>query len=178
MSVRFTGFDRPRVIVVADPEWLLAPLFARQAGEISADGPDLPGSLVERVPPSGLRADPQAAADWPRWWSAAVAFHPGGPPPRQSDLVAFSPALSRLWSQMLPGFDRWAAARPSPSADARLEVPVIDAINHPALHTLRILQIPVDGELLMRPGRDRLVVSPATRHTDHYREVLTEIFTR
>ena len=176
MSVRFTGFDRARVLLTVDPEWLLAPLFARQIAGIPMSGPGIPEALTDPVPPAELRADPRAAVDWPRWWEAAVAFRPGGPPPRQSDLVAFSPALTRLWAAAMPEFDQWLASRPRAGAGTGTEAGIIAAVDDPAPVTVQVLQVPVRGTLLLRPERDRLVVSPAARGTDRYRAVLTELF--
>lgn len=151
MTWRTTAFDAPRIELLVDPQWLLAPLFVRRA---------VPGGREQ---------------DWQRWWSAAVAFRPGGPAPRQQDLVAFSPALTELWQSTSADFDRWCRERQPTAAVPPVEQQRLASFearcgHPPAPRTLIVLVVPFGrappvGGLLLRPESDRLVVDAGVRLT-------------
>ena len=142
-----SGSETPGDAVVEftpDPPWLLAPLFLRDFLRLQRVGPG-PGLLIDHFPakPSdvqGLMRAVQsnrlvqltaAAADWPIWWSEAVDHRPGPVPPRQIDLLDFSPALAELWVEIEAQFDKWLARRPLAAASAAVERRLLDAAVHP-----------------------------------------------
>ncbi len=158
MTWRNTAFDAPRVHLLVDPPWLLAPLFVRG-----------------RVPPDLLPA-------WSRWWSAAVEFRPGGPAPRQEDLVAFSPGLAKRWQDSRVTFDEWVAGRPTvPRTGAAVEQELLSTFatrfGRPAApRTLTVLVVPSGGALFLRPEPGRLVVDAELRLTgERYRALLDPV---
>jgi hypothetical protein len=142
MTWRDTALHAARVQVLVNASWLLAPLFVRDAG-------------------------PTDPANWSRWWSAAVDFRPGGPAPRQEELVAFSPALSKRWQESRTAFDRWLASQPAdlppPVEQQRLNSFARRTGALPAPRTLTVLVVPFGDELFLRPERDRLVVDAGLR---------------
>ena len=196
MSWRDTRFDAAGVAVDLDPSWLMAPLFVRDFLRLRPGGPG-PGPLADQPPPE--RIDDQflmqtvrvdrtvlltaAAADWPAWWSEALDFRPGGPAPRQSDLLGFSPALSDLWAQVESWFDRWTSKRrvvdSAPGTEAQRLADLADrAGRSPVPRSIRVLVAPVVGEMFLQPEDDRLVVSSALRaRPDRYFELLDPVLT-
>ena len=157
MTWRNTTGDVARVQVLANPQWLLAPLFLRET---------LPADLTP---------------DWQRWWSAAVAFRPGGAAPRPEDLVAFSPELGQRWRHAQPGFEPWLAGQPTELRPAieqqRLDSFAARTGEAPAPRTLTVLVVPFGDELILRPEPDRLVVDAALRQDDvRYASLLDAVF--
>ena len=173
MTVRNTMFDGPHVGVVADPSWLLAPLYARDAAGLRPAGGQ-PGPLDPAAETVAFEDDlvGAATADWPGWWSAACEFRPGPPAPRTLDLVHFSSALTEVWKPVERSFDRWRRARHSRRPDEAREVEhrLLDGFEQangrsPAPRTLRILQIPVAGSFLDSPAPGMLIVSAELRQS-------------
>lgn len=179
---RNSRWDRPALALIADPSWLLAPLYARDVAGLAVDAPGatdapVPGPLDPPVGTGAAGADVDAAAaaaDWPAWWTAALAFRPGTPAPRVADLIGGSAALQALWTESASGFATWTSTRPAPPADAEAAARRIerDALagfaarngRDPGRWTVRILQIPVAGHYLYSPEDRRIVVSAALRH--------------
>lgn len=183
---RNTRWDRAALAVSIDPVWLLAPLYARDAAGLtpSADGPGPVDPAIPRVTVTPADVADPAAAEWPAWWAAALAYRPGTPAPRPADLIAESPALQQLWTDLADGFRGWLAARPTrePGADAparAVERGVLARYaatngSEPGRWTVRILEIPVTGSYLHSPEPRRIVVSAALRaDPDRYRAALT-----
>lgn len=158
MTWRNTAFDAARVQVLLDPPWLLAPLFLR-------DG--LPTALMP---------------DWSRWWSAAVAFRPGGAAPRQAELID-SRELGERWRAREAAFDDWLARRVAFDLVRPIEQEVLEVFGSrhhhaPAPRTLTVLVVPYGDELFLRPEPDRLVVDAALRLSgDRYRRLLDPVLT-
>ena len=175
-AFRNTLHDRAALALSVDPVWLLAPLYARDAAGLRppADRGTLPGPIDPAIQPIPVTADhAAAAAEWPGWWAAALAYRPGTPAPRQPDLIAGSAALQRLWAEVAPAFDRWLAGRPihEPGRDAPARSVERAALTgfaastgrEPGRWTVRILEIPVTGGYLHSPEPRRIVVSAALR---------------
>ena len=174
VGFRNTSWDRAALAVSIDPVWLLAPLFARDCAGLTPDG-DAPGPLAHTVARLDVMGTDLAAAsaDWPSWWAAALAYRPGTPAPRATDLIADSPALTRLWARSADAYRAWLTTRPArrPGEDAssreveRQALARFAATNDraPGRWTVRILEIPVTGSYLHSPEPRRLVVSAALR---------------
>lgn len=205
---RNSRWDRAALGLILDPSWLLAPLYARDVAGLTPavveGGASIPGPLD----PSPATASTAAAhdvvaasADWPEWWSAALAFRPGTPAPRVADLIAGSAALQALWTELATGFATWLAARQQPGSGSaaasgsaagsaasaasaseqqarRVESAALSGFadrngRDPGRWAVRILQIPVAGHYLYAPEDRRIVVSAALRHDpDGYAEAL------
>jgi hypothetical protein len=138
---------------------------------------------------AALTVDPAPAAkDWPAWWSAALAYRPGTPAPRVSDLIAGSAALRALWAAAEAGFDVWSATLassvPPEEGPRRIERAALAGFaarngRDPRRWSVRILQIPVASFYLYSPEQRRLVVSERLRHdTEAYPEALAEELSR
>lgn len=172
---RNTLRDRAALAVAIDPVWLLAPLYARDAAGLTppTDGPAPTAGPIDPPVDRRIVTADDADGDWPAWWAAALAYRPGTPAPRQTDLIAGSPALQRLWSELEPDFGDWLAGRKprEPGRDAparaveRAALKGFTARNgrEPGRWTVRILEIPVTGRYLHSPERRRIVVSAALR---------------
>ncbi|QNK80100.1 hypothetical protein [Nakamurella sp. PAMC28650] len=194
MTWRNTVSDAAGVDVSVDPPWLLAPLFLRDFFRLQVTGPG-PGPLADQ-PPAERLVDPwlmhsvrpdrtvmltAAAADWPAWWEQAVDYRPGGPAPRVADLVAFSPALSDSWPQVVNWFDKWLGRRRPTDPGPSVEHAMLDDFDRrygrpPAHRSMRVLVIPVIGSLFIRPEPDRLVVSVGLRRdVSRYRDLLDPV---
>lgn len=177
---RNSRWDRAALAVTVNPSWLLAPLFARDAGGLAPSagpGAPEPGALdpvvdALPVPPDAAFVAASATSDWPAWWDAALAYRPGTPAPRPEELIAGSPDLRALWAALGPVFARWAAALPAPLSQEGPRRVERDALSgfaarngrDPGRWAVRILQIPVSGRYLYAPDQRRIVVSAALRY--------------
>ncbi len=167
--------------VTIDPAWLLAPLYARDAAGLEPTGTDMPGRLD---PPPGRPAAPPpahpsppllaaATADWPAWWSRALAVSPGEAVPDPEALIAGSEPLRLLWAGLREGFAGYLAAIGAAGADHQRAAMAAEraavagwrtaADRAPGPWTVWILQIPVIGHYLHPAGPRRIVVSAALR---------------
>lgn len=164
MTWRSTTFDAPRIELLVNPSWLLAPLLAR-----------------ESLPTKWL-------TDWSTWWASAVRFRPGGPAPRQQDLVAFSPTLTEFWQAVTADFDAAGTsldqllAERIPAGPVRpVEQDLLDSFaartgRTPAPRTLTVLVVPFGEDLFVRPEPNRLVVDADLRLAgERYRELLDPV---
>ncbi|GGL95578.1 hypothetical protein [Nakamurella endophytica] len=185
MSWRSEVFDRPRVQVLRDPAWLLAPLYVRDLlGLAVPAGPAQPGPLVPAVEhrpvPAGAPED--AAARWPGWWQAAVAHRPDVGAPRDRDLAAAA-GLATLWELLAADVRGWLDARRAARSDpaAGVEQDLLQRWasatgRAPAPRTLTVQTVPVAGPLLVRADTDRWVVATGLRERPaDYRHLLEPV---
>jgi hypothetical protein len=169
------------VEVVMDAAWLLAPLFLRDFLRLQTAGPG-PGTLIDQ-PPAERFIDPwlmhsvrpdrtvlltAAAADWPAWWEQAVDVRPESGSPRPTDVMAFSAALTDIWPQVQPWFDKWLARRRPNRIEPAVEEHLLDEFAErrgrpAAVRSMTVLPVPVLGSLFIRPEADRIVVSTVLR---------------
>lgn len=196
MTRRNTEFGE--VELVADPPWLLAPIFLRDFLRLEMARPDsAPGRLIESLPAptagiNELSADREAeraaqkaaaATDWPHWWSAALDV-PGSLAQPHVEPLSCAPRSRRLWRAMHVEsyFDDWLARRsPRRAPDPHIERDLLASLERrqarsPALRTLQILILPVAGAYFVRPAPDRLVVAaPLRRDQGRYASRLAPV---
>jgi hypothetical protein len=177
---RNSRWDRAALPVTVNPTWLLAPLFARDAGgltPVATVGGTLPGPIdpaVELVPLPHDVDESGAARSWPSWWAAALAYRPGTPAPLPADLIAGSPDLMSMWTALEQAFQAWMAGMPTPvpatqEGPRRVERDALSGFaarngRDPGRWAVRILQIPVAGRYLYSADDRRIVVSAALRN--------------
>jgi hypothetical protein len=151
--VRSTLFDAPRILVTVDPVWLLAPLFARDALGLPVTDGD-PGRLLDPVPALDL-----PAVGWSDWWRAALAWRPGGPPPRSEDLGGPAGVDGPLRD--------WLAARPPTTVDGPEQTALQGIRDRLRPGLLQVLVLPAAGDWRQSPD-DRVVVTVGARRAAEY----------